>query len=118
MKCLFILFLLFTSFEALADEWSAADKALLAGAIGTLSADWAQTRYIASHADYHEKNKMLGQHPSMGRVNWYFAGSIAGTVGIAYALPSNYRKIFLGGIVLLETSVVLHNNSIGIGMKF
>lgn len=100
-------------------DWDAADKVLLATALGSLGADWAQTRYIARNpVQFHETNPLLGSHPSVGKVNGYFALAAVGTVGISLALPPTYRKVFLGGVTLLEMSVVIRNNSIGIGMSF
>lgn len=104
---------------AQAADWSAIDKALLAGAVTMLGADWAQTRYIAAHPDqFREKNPLLGSHPSTGKVNAYFLTAIAGTVGLALVLPATERKWFLGGVTVLETVMVIRNNSIGVGMKF
>lgn len=104
-----------------ADDWTATDKVMLGTAVAAISYDWAQTRTIARQPDrFHEAgNKFfLGSHPSVGRVNTYFVGYIAVTVGIAYVLPSEYRKLYLGGVILYETALVIHNNGIGIKASF
>jgi hypothetical protein len=56
---------------ALADDsWPVEDKALLVASTAFLIADWGQTRTIAKKPHLvHEKNPILGRHPSVGRVN-------------------------------------------------
>ena len=106
---------------ARADDWSAADKALLGTALATTAIDWAQTRTIAKNPHiWHEAgNKFfLGSHPSVGRVNTYFAAYAITTVGMAYVLASDYRKLYLGGITLYETYLVVNNHRIGIRASF
>jgi len=84
-----------------------------------LAVDWNQTRIIARNPDrFNEKNAILGNHPSVGKVNGYFAAAIIGTIGVAMALPSEYRKFWLGGITVLEVSVTQHNRSLGIKTSF
>lgn len=104
------------STHAHADEL---DAALLGGALATLAADWGQTRAIAQQPDrFHEINPILGRHPSIGRVNSYFALAMLGTAGLAFALPREYSRIFLGGVVLLEAAVIVNNHGIGIRARF
>ena len=121
MKLLFVCvftFLLCTV-RAYADEWDATDKALGAAVATASVIDWAQTRYIATHATtLHENNPVLGLHPSLGYVNTYFVASIIGGALLADYLPSKYRKLFLGGAVLVELYFIGNNKHIGIGMAF
>lgn len=120
MKKLVFLFsvLLLRSSIVKADEWKTADTALLSGAVVMLSVDWAQTLYIVNHPAYHETNPLLGRHPSSGKVNLYFAGAIATTIGASILLPEKYRRFALGSLIVMETYVVIRNNSIGVGMAF
>lgn len=100
-------------------EWDKTDSLLLGTAVTLLAVDWNQTRTIARNPDrFHETNQILGNHPSVGKVNGYFATAIIGTVGVAMALPSEYRKFWLGGITVLEVSVTQHNRSLGIKTSF
>lgn len=95
------------------------DAALLGGALAALAVDWGQTRAIAQQPmRYEERNPILGQHPSIGRVNSYFALAMIGTAGLALALPREHSRIFLGGLILLETAVVVSNHGIGIRARF
>jgi hypothetical protein len=116
MRWLFMLVAL--SGAAHADEWSATDKTLLGAATVLLVIDWGQTRTIAKDERFVEKNKILGPNPSVGDVDKYFAIATLGTIGLAYALPSQYRGYFLGGVVVLESVVVMRNHQLGIKASF
>jgi len=43
---------------------------------------------------------------------------MVGTVALAHVLPSDWRQLFLGGVLALELSVVNQNRSLGIKMAF
>lgn len=103
------------------DPWDATDTALGAVALGALALDWGQTRYIATHPErFHEHAaaRVIGEHPSLGRVNSYFLVRMLGTVAIAEALPSPWRTAFLGGTVAIELRAVRRNASLGIKVEF
>lgn len=101
------------------EPWDSTDRALGYTALGATVADWGQARYIANHsAQFQDKNPILGPHPSRAKVDAYFVGAIGGGYLLADALPSRYRKLFLGGAVVLEISVVHNNRSIGVRFGF
>lgn len=105
--------------KASAEPWDTGDKVLGVAAVTTLVIDWGQTRYIAKHPDkYREKNKILGEHPSVGRVNTYFVCYIAGTLLVADWFSPNNRKGFLMGLTIVEFSVTQKNKSIGVKWEF
>jgi hypothetical protein len=83
-------------------------------------ADWAQTRTIAKNPDlYHETNPLLGQHPSVGKVNNYFLATGLAHALLADKLPPNLAKLFQYGTIGLETGVAGKNRfKLGIGMSF
>lgn len=81
-------------------------------------ADYRQTHYIAKHPEYHEINPVLGEHPSVGRVNAYFLAGAAIKNGVFFALPKKYRIPFGLGMTAISTGFVIHNNSIGIKINF
>jgi hypothetical protein len=147
MKSLAVIALLVLSSGAAAGDWETKDTALLGGAIGLLAIDWAQSRDLAqrnatyyltpacsdpatrgfalsgpcppqSSHPYHETNPFLPSNPSTGDVDKYFALAIVGTAGLAYVLPTTYRRWFLGGVIVLESIVVMHNHSIGLRASF
>lgn len=86
----------------------------------SIVADWGQTRYIANHPQqYHEAfNSILGEHPSIKRVDAWFLGSLAVSNGIMTALPKKYRPYYAGGVASKETYFVVSNNSIGVKIDF
>lgn len=101
--------------------------------------DWGQTRQIASQYTQHtmvynadgsstevfggrprwrEINPLIGSHPSMGRVNTYFIGSLLVHNGIMIALPKKYRPCYAGSVTAIETYFVISNDNIGIKIRF
>jgi len=82
--------------------------------------DWGQTRYGAAHPQQYEEvsNPFLGKHPSIGRVNAWFIGSIAVNNWIMVALPKKYRPYYAGAVTAYEVHLVIRNNSIGAKIDF
>ena len=116
-----------------AERWDDTDKVLGATALTFTVADWAQTRYIAQNpcinagggtdcADPYREvglaRHFIGERPTTGQVDRYFTGVLVAGALAAHYLPSAYRKGFLGGITLLEISVVANNRRIGLRMEF
>lgn len=113
-----ILFLLLIS-SAQADEWTREDSYREATYLTLHTMDWAQTRNIARNPDkWHEQNSILGKHPSVGKVDGYFALTGLAHVAFSYCLPSEYRKAFQYVTIGIEGGAVAHNFSIGVGTKF
>ena len=116
---LVLAFVLCPSLGHAADPWETTDYALAGATLAALAVDWGQTRYIAKNTHrFNETNPMLGATPSVGKVDAYFVGSMLGTVAVAHVLPSDWRQMFLGGVLALELGVVSQNRSIGIKMAF
>jgi len=102
-----------------AEPWT--DTQVAAGAtLGALLAtDYLQTRQIAKQPElYHEVNPVLGQHPSIGKVNLYFATSAVLGYAVLDTLPSDYRDWALAAGLVLELAVTTHNQSIGLKVKW
>lgn len=100
-------------------QWTS-DNTLLAGLDLSLTAlDWSQTRYIAAHPDeFYEKNKILGKHPSDGRVNSYFPLYYAAKLGLSVVVPNPYRLFIQGGFVGADISYIYNNGRLGIGFTW
>jgi hypothetical protein len=131
-----VLALILASCSAHAEEWKAADYKLLAAATTLLVVDWGQTRdltrtYTETSASlngqaplitrtrtHRETNPLLGDNPSIGDVDKYFAGALLLTAGLSYALPAKYRRYFLGGVIVLESVIVARNHHIGLRVDF
>lgn len=126
---------------AMAGDWETKDTALLGGALGLIAVDWAQTRdlvrserYVtpacadpetrrfaepcAREPAYREFNPLLPTHPSTRQVDTYFVAAIIGIAGLSYAMPTKYRRYFLGGVIVLESLVVLNNHRIGLRIAY
>lgn len=113
-----MMFLMLLSASANA-EWTSDDTKRQAIFTGVLALDWAQTRYIAKHPDNHsEINVILGDHPSSGRVDGYFASSALIHFGISYILPDRYRRTWQNVSIAFETGMVIRNYKLGIGFSF
>ncbi|CAB4134760.1 hypothetical protein UFOVP274_58 [uncultured Caudovirales phage] len=126
-KVVLSLFLLFVG-NAFAEEWTDQEKAALVVSSALLVMDWNQTRRIATEkipretwhgrefARWEERNPIIGTHPSIGRVNNYFAAALIGNYLIADALDN--RMYWLVGVGLLEFAVVLSNKRVGVSWSF
>jgi hypothetical protein len=100
-------------------NWDKTDSLLLTTALSTIAVDWAQTRDISRHPErFTEGNPFLGSHPSVGRVDKYFALAMAGTAATAGFLTSTPRKWFLGGVTAVEVVVIISNHRVGIRADF
>ena len=101
------------------DPWS--DMQTASGvALGTLLVvDYLQTRQIAKQPEtYTEMNVILGKHPSIGKVNSYFAASaILGYIALD-TLPADMRSWALGAGIVLELAVTAHNNTMGLRARW
>ena len=109
---------LFVWDTARADSWDATEKTLAGAALIGTAIDWRQTQIIAATPGCWEKNPLIGAHPSMKRVNLYFIGAIGVNYLVADALPSGWRKAWLGSVTALEIVMVGNNKRMGIGFKF
>jgi hypothetical protein len=110
-------------------KWTKADKVGQVMVLGAMTMDWLQTKYIATHGnEYRETNPMLGDHPSKGQVNAYFAGLAAFNVGMSALLPSKIvinDDIVFRPRLMWQTSTflghgwaVISNYNLGVGMEW
>ena len=139
-KCLVIVFLVIASVSHAEDKWTwtKTDTALQSVTVALMVVDWGQTLDIADSkvtncypswdntasvksTNYYtasEVNPILGEHPSRGSVNLYFASVIVGHTAVARLLPKPYRTfwqaIWIGG----EITAVGHNHTAGFRVKF
>ena len=87
--------------------------------LAALAVDWGQTRHIAKNPSrFIETNPILGTSPSVGKVDAYFIGAMVGTVALAHVLPSDWRQLFLAGVLTVELGVAQQNRALGIKMAF
>ena len=105
--------------ETWGKDWTREDTYRQGGLTVLLIVDWGQTRWIARHPLQHkEMNQFLGEHPSVSRVNNYFAASILGHAAISAVLPPDWRKGWQYVWIGIELGYVQNNHSIGIKVDF
>ena len=123
MRIIILLLLLIPSYAnaeyRFAENWTREDTARQASFIIVTTADWLQTRCIAKHPDsWRELNPIIGSHPSVDKVDAYFATAIAAHTLIAVALPAEYRKWWQYTWISLESATVVWNMSAGVKWEF
>jgi len=127
------MFLLFPKAACPADKWTTLDYTLQSAVITTQVIDWGQTLDIAksqpkvlSEGDgwrmiqrrRSEINPILGDHPSVGRVNTYFISSIILNSVVAHYLPKPYRNIFQVLSIGCESYFISRNYHVGLKINF
>lgn len=80
--------------------------------------DTMQTLYISDHPKYHELNPILGRHPKREKVLVYMGAMAVAHACVSCVLSPQYRKWWQYGAIVGEAAVVIHNQSIGIGVTF
>ena len=102
------------------EDWDKVDYALLGVSTIAQGIDWRQTRQAMGRTDviYFETNPILGSRPSKDSVDLYFAISFATKVGVAYLLPSDLRKVWLGGWTVMNGYNVDKNRSHGLSISW
>jgi hypothetical protein len=80
--------------------------------------DWSQTLHFVRNPErYYERNNILGRYPSEGRVNSYFALTLAGHAAVAYVLPKPWRTIWQSVWIGIEANQVNRNRELGVGIS-
>ena len=100
------------------DPWSKQDIALEAAYMLVTAADLNQTLQIKDHPGMIETNPLMGEHPTDGRIYSHFATCAVLHVLVVDLLPSKYRGMFQMLGIGFESSVVYHNNQLGLSIKF
>mgnify|MGYP006863133829 FL=1 len=99
--------------------WTRADTYRQVGVVGLSGIDWLQTRKIAQNPDrWYERNPVLGRHPSIEKVDAWFAGTIAVNTAVAMILPPGWREGWQYVSIGWEGTMVGNNMSIGLGIGF
>lgn len=117
-KLLFILIVFFPGLCLAHDPLSKQDIIFQTAITAMQIIDWGQTRDIACKPEeFIERNIIMGKHPSIQEVNWYFAGSILSSWAILYILPSEYRPYFQGFEAGISGFCIVNNEQLGIGIN-
>lgn len=115
-KLILVLILLAPSLASA--QWTKEQKTIGAIALTALAVDYAQTRTIVNDPRWEEANPLLGDNPSMRKVNLYFVAVPIISYLALDALPSEKRTIALRIIAASELAIVGHNVHLGIKMSF
>lgn len=100
-------------------DFSAPQQALYLGMQAATVIDWAQTRDISKRpGELAEANPILGQHPSIGKVNTFFVLRLIGQHYGAKALPDEYRTPVLVALNLAYASVAARNHSMEVKQDY
>lgn len=104
---------------AAADSWSKQDMALQATYTALHIIDWGQTRYIAKNPKtFFERNAILGKHPTVDKVDMYFAGTLIAHALVTHFLPDKYRPWWQLATISMEGYCVNHNFKAGVRVAF
>lgn len=104
------------------DEWTPADSWREAAYLTLHTIDWAQTHAVARDPRWNDRdrelNPILGNRPSAGSIDRYFALTALAHVGVAVALPEKWRHTFQYVTVGFQAGVVARTYSFGVGARF
>jgi hypothetical protein len=115
-------------------QWTTGDSIRQASIVALQVVDWRQTRTIATEMvpaytvdhgggasttynarpRFCEQNPILGEHPSVGKVNAFFITAIAANALVSYLLPPTWRMGWQYISIGYEGNVVLDNYRAGI----
>lgn len=125
---IFIIFILFLNCTVAKADWTKTDTAYQITYSALHIIDWGQTRYIAKNSlTRSEMNPILGKHPSVGKVDTYFIGTLVGHTLISVLLPEKVyllglkirpRRAWQGIWIIIETGYVAHNFGAGVKIAF
>lgn len=87
-------------------------------AFALLTADYAQTRDIAQHPTYWERNPAIGLHPSVGKVSVYFAGMAGALTVSQFSFSKDTVRTINVATAVVEATMVGHNASLGLKFTF
>jgi hypothetical protein len=101
-------------------SWTRSHTALASAFAITLLIDAGQTRELARQGwvSFRESNPLLGERPSVGRVNSYTALAGLGVLGAAAALPPRVRPWLLGAAIAVQAFTIRGSLRQGLPIRF
>ena len=100
------------------DDWTRGQLIMQGLTTFSYVLDWGQTLDIENHSNLYETNALLGDHPSRGEINTYFASLIITHILITHVLPSKYRMAWLTGTFVISVGYVNNNYHLGLTFKY
>ena len=98
-------------------SWSNTDSVREITYIGFHVTEWLQTRQGTSMG-MKELNPILGEHPSVGKIDTIVGLSLMGHILISGLLPKPYRATFQYVTIGIESGTVIHNYNAGVRIEF
>ncbi|HEV2749044.1 MAG TPA: hypothetical protein VGV12_00815 [Gemmatimonadales bacterium] len=101
-------------------SWNQTHTVLASAFVVTLLMDAAQTRELARHgwSGFREANPLLGDRPSVGRVNSYTAIAGLSVLGAAAALRPKVRPWLLAAAIAVQAFTVAGSVQNGLPIRF
>src|SRR5881397_1830875 len=101
-------------------HWTPSHTALASAFAITLLIDAAQTRALARQGwnGFREANPLLGEHPSVGRVNTYTAVAGLTVLGAAAVMPPRVRPWLLGAALAVQAVTIRGSVQQGLPIRF
>src|SRR5438132_674342 len=101
-------------------SWTRSHTALASVFAMTLLIDAAQTRELARQGwvGFREANPLLGERPSVGRVNTYTALAGLSVLGAAAALPPRVRPWLLAAAIAVQAFTIHSSMRQGLPIRF
>jgi hypothetical protein len=95
-------------------EWSKADTYRQIGWSAIHAVDWQQTREIAVNDAFIEKNSIMGDYPTVQKVDIYFGVTLVMHTLISGFIAPEYRSFWQYGSVVAGTVNVGRNYIMGV----
>jgi hypothetical protein len=101
-------------------SWAPSHTALASAFLVTLLVDAAQTRQLARQGwvGFRESNPLLGERPSVGRVNSYTVLAGLSVLGAAAAAPPRLRPWLLGAAIAVQALTIGSSMHQGLPIRF
>jgi hypothetical protein len=101
-------------------SWTPSHSALASAFLVTLMIDAAQTRQLARQGwtGFRESNPLLGERPSVGRVNSYTTLAGLGVLGAAAVAPPRLRPWLLGAAIAVQALTIGSSVRQGLPIRF
>jgi hypothetical protein len=101
-------------------SWTPSHTALAGAFTISLLIDAAQTRALARQGwnGFREANPLLGEHPSVGRVNTYTALAGLTVLGAAAVMPPRVRPWLLGAALAVQAVTIRSSAQQGLPIRF
>ena len=93
------------------------NRATLIASTLALACDWAQTRAASSSGwvGFLESNPIMGDRPSTGMVDMYFAGALIANASAWALMPQRFRSAIPVGVVAIQQDAIRSNAGYGMG---